>query len=135
ELGALGGIVESNEEVRSQLAYEYPRANVHHELAEAMDDGFGGFVIATPAETHFELARRIIGHKKPVLVEKPLTLRASEARELVSLADSAGVNLMVGHVLLFHPAIVKIKELISAGKIGKLQYLYSNRLNLGTVRT
>jgi len=64
-----------------------------------------------------------------------LTLKASEARRLKELAEENGVNLMVGHLLLFHPAIRKIKELIEKGKIGKLEYIYSNRLNLGTVRT
>jgi len=91
--------------------------------------------VATPAETHFKIAEFIITHKRHVLVEKPLTLKASEARRLKELAEENNVNLMVGHLLLFHPAIRKIKELIEKGKIGKLEYIYSNRLNLGTVRT
>ncbi|HDP98467.1 MAG TPA: oxidoreductase, partial [bacterium] len=77
----------------------------------------------------------LLENKKHVLVEKPMALTLSEAQKLKSTADRNRVNLMVGHVLLFHPAFRKIKELIEQGKIGRLQYLYSNRLNLGTVRT
>ena len=67
-------------------------------------------------------------------IEKPLTLNIDDAEKLVKMANENSVNLMVGHVLLFHPAIRKIKELINKEKIGKLQYIYSNRLNLGQVR-
>ena len=70
-----------------------------------------------------------------MLIEKPIALNTREAAALKQMAREHHVNLMVGHVLLFHPAIIKIKELIDAGKIGKLEYIYSNRLNLGTVRT
>jgi UDP-2-acetamido-3-amino-2,3-dideoxy-glucuronate N-acetyltransferase len=91
--------------------------------------------VATPAETHYELSKGIIEANKHVLVEKPFTLNIENAEELVKLADDNNVNIMAGHVLLFHPAIIKIKELITSGKIGKLQYIYSNRLNLGQVRT
>ena len=69
------------------------------------------------------------------MLEKPMTLTAQQSKELVELAKKTGSRLMVGHVLLFHPAIRKIKETIESGKLGKLFYLYSNRLNLGTVRT
>ncbi|MEM7235981.1 MAG: Gfo/Idh/MocA family oxidoreductase, partial [Planctomycetota bacterium] len=91
--------------------------------------------MATPAETHVDIATKILERSKPVLVEKPLALRSSDARRLKELAERKRTQLMVGHVLLFHPAIRKMRELIGAGKIGKLEYIYSNRLNLGTVRT
>ena len=100
-----------------------------------LEKDFLGFTVATPAETHFEIAKEIINAKKHVLVEKPFTLTIEDAQELVKLADKANITLMVGHVMLFHPAIISIKKLISEGKIGKLQYIYSNRLNLGQVRT
>lgn len=134
-MGCLGGIVETKRPILDELAAAYPKAAAYTDLDEAVAAGFDGFVVATPAETHFELARLIIRSGCPVLVEKPLTLTAKDARALNRLATDRGVNLMVGHVLLFHPAICKIKEMIDGGKIGKLQYLYSNRLNLGTVRT
>ena len=138
-LGALGGFVDSHAETLAELGATYPEAltfdNVDAALASTHDGGFDGFVVATPAETHHRIATRILECGKPLLVEKPLALTAVQARELESLAARRGVPLMVGHVLLFHPAIRKIADLVHGGKIGKLQYLYSNRLNLGTVRT
>ncbi len=92
-------------------------------------------IIATPAETHYDVAKKALLNGKNVLVEKPITLISGEARELVTLADKEGGKLMVGHVLLYHPAVKKIKEMIGKNKIGKLQYIYSNRLNLGSVRS
>ena len=92
------------------------------------------FVVATPAETHFQIAKRIILSKTHVLIEKPMALSIEDATELADLASKNKVNVMVGHVLLFHPAIRKIKKLIKSGSIGDLQYIYSNRSNLGKVR-
>lgn len=135
ELGALGGIVDSSPLAQQAAAQAWPGIELFNNLADALQRPFDAFIVATPAQTHFDLARQIIAARKHLLVEKPLTLRADEARELVRLADQAGVRLMVGHVLLFHPAIARIKQVITAGRIGRLQYLYSHRLNLGTVRT
>ena len=72
---------------------------------------------------------------KNVLVEKPITLNSGEAKVLNNLAEEKGLILMVGHFLLYHPAILKLKEYLDSGKLGKLQYIYSNRLNLGNIRT
>lgn len=135
ELGCLGGIVDNNEDALAGFQKQYPEVKTFSDFKDAVKDGFDAFTVATPAETHFEIAKVILNHKKHVLVEKPITLKAKEARLLKELAEEKGVNLMVGHLLLFHPAIRKIKDLIEAGKIGKLEYIYSNRLNLGTVRT
>ncbi|MFH0992198.1 MAG: Gfo/Idh/MocA family oxidoreductase [bacterium] len=96
---------------------------------------FNAVVIATPAETHFWIAEKCLEHRKHVLIEKPITLYSSEARHLVDLAAKYKLKLMVGHVLLHHPAILKIKSMMEVGMIGKLQYIYSNRLNLGTIRS
>ena len=134
-LGALGAVVDKNKNLLSQYKKEYPHIGVFTNLDEALERNFDGFIVATPAETHFELAKKIINFKKDLLVEKPLTLSKEHAESLVNLAKSNNVSLMVGHVLLFHPAIRKIKEILDSGKIGKLQYIYSNRLNLGKVRT
>ncbi len=100
----------------------------------AGDPEINAVIVATPAETHYRVARRLLEAGKNVLVEKPITLEISEARELITLADEKKLKLMVGHVLLYHPAVLKLKELLDAGKIGRLQYVYSNRLNFGTVR-
>jgi len=136
ELDALGGIVENNTAFLQSISKLYPNVEIFSSLEDALKkDDFTGFTVATPAGTHYELSKIIIEANKHVLVEKPFTLNIENAERLVKLADENNVNLMVGHVLLFHPAIIKIKELINSGKIGKLQYCYSNRLNLGQVRT
>lgn len=92
-------------------------------------------IVSTSAETHFEVAKKCLLAKKNVLVEKPITLISSEASELVRISKENNVKLMVGHVLLYHPAVLALKEKIKDGLIGKLQYIYSNRLNLGTIRS
>ena len=135
KLGALGAIVEKDGDLLSKFKKQYPYVETFKSLDKSLENNFDGFIIATPAETHFKLAKEIINNKKDLLVEKPLTLSIEESETLVKLSKENNVNLMVGHVLLFHPAIIKIKELIDSGKIGKLQYIYSNRLNLGKVRT
>ena len=135
ELGVLGGIVESNQETLNHFLEQYSHVNGFSTLRDALNNNFDGFTIATPAETHYEIAKTIMEAGKHILIEKPFTLNIEHAEELIKLSDENNVNLMVGHVLLFHPAIIKIKELINNGKIGHLQYIYSNRLNLGQVRT
>jgi UDP-2-acetamido-3-amino-2,3-dideoxy-glucuronate N-acetyltransferase len=135
KLGSLAGIVDQNQAALDEFQKRHPGVRCFRTLAEVPMADFDGFTVATPAETHVAVATQLIKNRKPVLVEKPLALTSVEARKLKELADEQGVPLMVGHVLLFHPAIRMIRELIRAGKIGKIQYLYSNRLNLGTVRT
>ena len=132
----LGGVVESDEGNLEKIKVKYPAINMYSQVSEALKaKKFKGYIIATPAETHFEIAKKIMINRCHVLVEKPITLIKEEAVELKKISEKYQVNLMVGHILLFHPAIVKIKELINSGKIGDLQYIYSNRLNLGTIRT
>ena len=136
EFGCLGGIVESNPDTLNRFAEQYLDVKGFMSLDEALQEkSFLGFTVATPAATHYPLAKKIIEAGKHVLVEKPFTLQNDHAQELVRLSELNNVNLLVGHVLLFHPAIKKIKNLIDENKIGKLQYIYSNRLNLGQVRT
>ncbi len=96
--------------------------------------GIEAVIVATPAATHYSITRQLLINGKNVLVEKPITLESAQARELIAIAEEKKLKLMVGHVLLYHPAISKLKHLLEAGKIGKLQYVYSNRLNFGTVR-
>lgn len=98
------------------------------------DPAIEGVVIATPAATHFELARLALLANKDVFVEKPLTLDPVEGAELVEISDRRGRVLMVGHVALYHPAILELKERLRRGELGRPQYLYSNRLNSGRVR-
>jgi UDP-2-acetamido-3-amino-2,3-dideoxy-glucuronate N-acetyltransferase len=134
QLGNLGGIVEANPQRLQELLNQYP-VEGFTDLDAALEKKFDGFTIAAPAPLHYEIAKKILEKGKSVLVEKPMTLSAETSKELVEIAQKNDAQLMVGHVLLFHPAIIKIKELIDSGKIGQLYYLYSTRLNLGTVRT
>ncbi len=134
EMGNLGGIVEANPKRLRELLEQYP-VKGFQDVEMALKENFDGFTIAAPAPLHYDIAKLLLEHGKSVLVEKPMTLSSETSLELVELAKAKGAQLMVGHVLLFHPAIVKIKELIDNGKIGELYYIYSNRLNLGTVRT
>ncbi|MCU0372169.1 MAG: Gfo/Idh/MocA family oxidoreductase [Ignavibacteria bacterium] len=98
------------------------------------DTDINTVIIATPAETHYELAKYCLTHGKNLLVEKPISLLSEETKDLIEIAEKSKVFLMVGHVLLYHPAILKIKENIDNGLIGSVQYIYSNRLNLGQIR-
>ena len=135
ELDCLGGVIDRDKNKLDELSVNYKGISVYSDLEDALKLNFDGFIVATPSETHYEIGKKIIQNGFPLLIEKPLCLYPKQAEELVELADSKNINLMVGHVLLFHPAIQKIKETIELGLIGDLQYIYSNRLNLGVVRT
>lgn len=134
-LNALGGIIEKNNLVKSELKSTYPECFISSSIEKSFDIDFDGYIIATPPNTHYEIAKKIILKNIPVLVEKPITLNLNDAVKLNNLAKQKNVNLMVGHVLLFHPAFVKIKSLIDNGQLGDIQYIYSNRLNLGSFRS
>ena len=134
-LNVLKGIVELDANTLRNFLNKYPGVQGHSSIEDALLKDYDGFVIATPAKTHFKIAKVIMNAQKHILIEKPMTLSIEEARELVVLSQVNNINVMVGHVLLFHPAVKKIKEMIYNGEIGDLQYIYSNRLNLGKVRT
>ncbi|MEW6732255.1 MAG: Gfo/Idh/MocA family oxidoreductase [Acidobacteriota bacterium] len=99
------------------------------------DDNIAAVVIATDAETHYGLAKQALNAGKAVLVEKPITLDLREAAELVELAERRGQVLMVGHLLLYHPIVTALKNFLSSGEWGEIFYIYSTRVNLGTLRT
>jgi len=134
ELGALGGIVEVDPRHRKKMIELYSNVNCLSSIEHAFKTDFDGFVVATPPITHEKLAEQILMHKKPVLVEKPLTLSLNEGENLKILVENLNGKLMVGHLMLFHPAIIKMKSMIQDGMLGQLQYIYSNRLNRGIVR-
>jgi predicted dehydrogenase len=102
--------------------------------AIADDESIEAVAVASPAVTHYELAKKFLAAGKDVFVEKPMTLRAVEAEELVQLAESQKRILMVGHLLLFHPAVVQLTTLLRNGELGQPRYVYSQRTNLGKVR-
>ena len=134
EMGNLGGIVETDKDRLDEHLSKY-KVQGFLDLEDAIKQKFDGYVVATPAATHYTIGKRLLEEGLNVLLEKPMALSSKHSKELVEIADRTNGRLMVGHVLLFHPAIKKIKELVESGKVGKLHYLYSNRLNLGKVRT
>lgn len=93
-----------------------------------------GVVIAAPAALHFHLAKKCLLAGKDVLVEKPLALTVSEGGQLIDIARQHNRILMVGHILQYHPAVIRLKEFIDAGELGDIRYIYSNRLNIGKLR-
>jgi len=133
-LGVLGLVCDAAEAGRRQAAEIMPGCPVVAELDDVWSSPIGGVVIATPAETHFEVARQALEAGKDVLCEKPLALSAVEGAALVHLAEQRNRILMVGHVLEYHPAIVRLLELVRSGELGKIHYIYSNRLSLGKIR-
>ncbi|MSR88634.1 MAG: oxidoreductase [Candidatus Margulisbacteria bacterium] len=134
EMGLLGGVVESFPAAQDIIRSLYPNTPLFSTLEESGALDFPAYTIAVPAEVHYKVAKSLLENGKHVLVEKPITLNSDDAKDLVRLASSKNLILMTGHLLLFHPAIRQIKTFIENGEIGKLQYIYSNRLNLGTVR-
>ena len=99
------------------------------------DDSLDAVVIATPVPTHHSLAKQALEAGKHVFVEKPPAMLSSEMDELVALAAEHDLVLMPGHLLLYHPGVQKLKELIDAGELGDVLCVYGNRVNLGIVRT
>lgn len=135
-LGALRGVCDSNPVILEGVRALYPEVIVSRDTSAFLEDSeIEGCVIATPAAFHFELARQALRAGKDVLVEKPLALTVQEGEALVELAEKQGRILMVGHLLEYHPAVEKLREMVGTGELGKIQYVYSNRLNLGRIRT
>lgn len=136
-LGALECVCDNNPRTQEQLRLDYPGIPVAMDLDRVLEGRHGridGVALATPAETHFELASKCIAAGKHVFVEKPLALTVDEGQQLVSLAAQHQKSLMVGHILHYHPAVTMLKRLIDGGELGKIQYVYSNRLNIGKIR-
>lgn len=135
QLGALRLVCDVTETGRTTAALIAPTVRIVDDVTHViLDPAVQGIVIATPAETHFELAKQALLAGKDVFVEKPLALRAEHGAELVQLAEKYRRILMVGHVLEYHPGILTLRRLVEQGELGKVRYIYSNRLSLGKVR-
>ncbi len=135
ELGALHTICDKNTATLKSFHEKYPDKKFQTSFEAVLENSaIDAVVIATPAETHFELAKRALLTGKHTFVEKPLALVGGEAEELHRIARDRNLKLMVGHILLYHPAIIKLKEIVDSGELGKINYIYSNRLNLGKFR-
>lgn len=136
ELKSLGVICDVNPQLLSSYQKQYPDVKTStHDKDVLKDKSIDAVVIAAPAALHFTLAREAILAGKDVFVEKPLALHVKEGEELVTLADRYKKILMVGHILHYHNAILKLKALIDSGELGDIRYVYSNRLNIGKIRS
>jgi predicted dehydrogenase len=128
-------LCDGSEEARARAAGMFPAARVTADLEELLaDPELDAVALATPVPTHAELAVRVAEAGKHCFVEKPLAINAVDAERAIAAAKQAGRILMVGHLLEYHPAVDRLKELIDGGELGPLYYLYGNRLNLGKLR-
>lgn len=131
----LAYIIDNNEENRRKAKERFPRTIVEGKVDVILnDENVKGVLIATPANTHYDLAKKVLQGGKDVFVEKPLALSLQEGEELLKLAKEKGRILMVGHLMLYHPGVTKAKELLKNGEIGSLRYFFAQRLSLGRVR-
>ena len=135
ELAELTWLCDAAGERREQYGRRYPRSRVTANFDELLAAGdVDAVVIATPVPTHHDLAKRALLAGKHVFVEKPPAMRAHEMEELVALAQERSLVLMPGHLLLYHPAVQKVKDLIDGGDLGDVLCIYGNRQNLGKIR-
>ena len=132
DLGVLKYVCDSNIAHSQEIAKKY---NVESKsISELLKTDIDGVVIAAPAEQHYNIAKASLEAEKHVFVEKPLSLKVIEAEKLCKLSTQRKKVLMVGHLLQYHSAFSKLKKMVNEGKLGELNYIYSNRLNLGKFR-
>lgn len=128
-------VCEVNAEKRRLSQQQFPARFETADMEDLLrDPELDAVVIATTAPSHYPLAKRALKAGKDVYVEKPFTLSVRDGRDLVDLAERQQRILMVGHLLEYHPVVVKLKEMIDEGYLGDVRYIYSQRLNLGTIR-
>lgn len=134
-LGALRTVCDLTDAGRAQARELAPEAEIASSVESVLsNEAISGVIVATPAETHYAITKQALEMGKDVLVEKPLALTYAEGASLVDVANAHGRILSVGHILEYHPAIIRLQELIQSGALGKIQYIYSNRLSLGRIR-
>ena len=135
-LGALAAVVDATDSGQATAKKIANDIRVMSDLGEVLcDKEIQGIALATPAETHAELAIKAMQAGKDVFVEKPMALSLDDAEDMKRVAQETERILMVGHLLEYHPAVLKLREMIDSGELGKINYIYSNRLNFGKVRT
>ena len=131
----LAWICDMDDERRDRYAARFPYAQATANFDDLLaDDSLDAVVIATPVPTHADLARRALNAGKHVFVEKPVALTAADAEEVSDLAEERGLVLMPGHLLLYHPGVRMLKEIVDSGELGRLLMVYGNRQNFGKIR-
>ncbi len=135
-LGVLSTVVDATKNGQATACSIAPDAQITDNLDDVLrDKQIQGIALATPAETHTELAIQAMQAGKDVFVEKPMALTLKDAEKMKEVAEETGQILMIGHLLEYHPAVLKLHLMIESGELGKINYIYSNRLNFGKVRT
>jgi predicted dehydrogenase len=135
-IAELAWLCDVDDEHRAPFEARYPSARGTADYTQLLEDpALDAIVIATPVPTHYELAKQALEAGKHVLVEKPPAMKGAEMDELVTLAADRDLVLMPGHLLLYHPGVRKLKELVDSGDLGEVLCVYTNRQNLGIVRT
>jgi UDP-2-acetamido-3-amino-2,3-dideoxy-glucuronate N-acetyltransferase len=136
ELDSLLAICDSDRKILDSFKEKYPDLITYSDYKDVLKDpGIQAVVIAAPAAAHYEMGKEALLADKDIFVEKPISITMQEGEGLVSLAEERKRILMVGHILEYHPAVIRLKEVIDQGYLGKIYYIYSNRLNLGKFRT
>ncbi len=136
ELGALAFVSDPSEEARMNAGRVAPGVETSRDMQTSLSrDDVEAVVVATPAESHYALAMEAMDAGKDVLVEKPLALSYHQGIEMKVKAERSGRVLMVGHLLEYHPAVLKLRKIVTEGTLGRVNYIYSHRLNFGRVRT
>jgi UDP-2-acetamido-3-amino-2,3-dideoxy-glucuronate N-acetyltransferase len=136
ELGALHTICDTDPQKLESVKSLYPEISTELDYHKVLSNRrIKGVVISTPAASHYSVAKEALISGKDIFVEKPLALEVEQGKELVELTEKHDKILLVGHLLEYHPAVIKLKELVENGELGKINYIYSNRLNLGKFRT
>lgn len=134
-LGVLGAVCEADSKKIEHITREYKGVRIVQDIQSVLDDSsISAVVIATPSDTHFDLAKKSLLAGKHVYVEKPLARDVKHAEELDALATERNLALMVGHLLLYHPAVNCLKKLIASGELGELLFIRSDRMNFNNGR-
>jgi predicted dehydrogenase len=128
-------ICDSNPSKLSAIQKSYPQSKMVDTLKPILEDSeVRGVVVASSAISHYRLAREVLLADKDVLVEKPMALNSKDAETMLEIAEKKGRILMVGHLLIYHPVVDRLKEMIASGELGKIHYIYTQRVNLGIIR-
>lgn len=134
DLGALTGVAEMNHNLRNTISLDFPDIPLYDNLESALETDVTAIAIATPAPSHYQLALSALQAGKDLFIEKPMTLKTPEARHLAEYAEVTGRILMVGHLLLYQPAIAWMRDYLASGKAGKVFHVSTQRTKLGKVR-
>jgi predicted dehydrogenase len=136
QLERLVAVCDASEAVRARISVAHPSVRVTADIQDVLDDpAVGAVMVVVPSSKHYEVARRALLAGKHTYVEKPIAHDVAKAEDLVALAEAADVQLMVGHLLLYHPCITWMKDAIDAGELGRVLYMTCERVNLGKVRS